>query len=232
MAKVSSSNPPSVQQMFEKLAPRYDAANTFISLGRDKPWRVAAIKAIGAPKDGTVLDIATGTGPVAHLWATYGVKVVGLDFSHEMLRVADSKASRNKNLVDFIGGDALKLPFPDDSFDGTLCAFGLRNMADKSLALSEMRRVVRPERRVGILDFTSPKSPLVKPLFEQYMKRVVPFVGGRITGNSDSYRYLGSSIKGFMKPSELSEHMKKAGFSSVKVRLFNMGSVMLCTGMK
>ncbi len=232
MAKVNSSNPPSVQQMFEKLAPRYDAANTFISLGRDKPWRVAAIKAIAAPQNGTVLDIATGTGPVAYLWATYGVNVVGLDFSHQMLRVADSKSGRHKKQVDFIGGDALKLPFPANSFDGSLCAFGLRNMADKDLALSEMRRVVKPGSRVGILDFTSPKSPLVRPLFEQYMKRVVPFVGGRITGNSDSYRYLGSSIKSFMKPVELADHMKKVGFSSTKVRLFNMGSVMLGIGTK
>ncbi|MSQ32100.1 MAG: bifunctional demethylmenaquinone methyltransferase/2-methoxy-6-polyprenyl-1,4-benzoquinol methylase UbiE [Dehalococcoidia bacterium] len=232
MAKVSSSNPLSVQQMFEKLAPRYDAANTFISLGRDKPWRIAAIKAINAPKNGTVLDIATGTGPVAFLWSTYGVKVVGLDFSHEMLRVADSKFDRNKSKVDFIGGDALKLPFPDNSFDGSLCAFGLRNMADRDLALAEMRRVVRPGSRVGILDFTSPTNPLVRAIFEQYMRRVIPFVGGRITGNPDSYRYLGSSIKNFMTPEDLAVHMKKVGLSSTKIRRLNMGSVMLCTGMK
>lgn len=232
MAKISSSNPPSVQQMFEKLAPRYDAANTLISLGRDKPWRIAAIKAINAPENGTVLDIATGTGPVAYLWSTYGVNVVGIDFSHEMLRVADSKAGRRKKHVDFIGGDALRLPFPDNSFDGSLCAFGLRNMADKDMALAEMRRVVRPNRRVGILDFTSPKNPLVRPVFEQYMKRVIPFLGGRITGNPDSYRYLGSSIKTFMTPEDLAERMRKAGLSSIKIRRLNMGSVMLCTGMK
>ncbi|HEV2127649.1 MAG TPA: bifunctional demethylmenaquinone methyltransferase/2-methoxy-6-polyprenyl-1,4-benzoquinol methylase UbiE [Thermomicrobiales bacterium] len=219
-----------VRQMFNRIVPRYDLMNRVMTGGRDVAWRNIVAKQAATHGD-HVLDIATGTGDLA--FATYqaGAKrVVGADFSEEMIEAARKKAPKHGPDVQFMIADALNLPFDAESFDAATVAFGLRNMSDYDAALREMYRVLRPGGEAIILEMTPFKRPILGPPFRFYFGRVVPVVGGVLSGDITAYRYLPSSVDAFPPAHELAEMMQEAGFADVRYQLLGFGTVAIHSG--
>ena len=207
-------------QMFDAIAARYDLLNRVISLGVDQRWRRRMVEAIEAQAGHRVLDLATGTADVAiqvarkHPDAT----VVGLDPSANMLAVGRDKIAAGllTSRVTLELGDAQALPFADASFDASVMAFGIRNVPDRSAALREMARVVRPGGRVVILELNEPRSGLLGPLARFHVHKVVPFVGAALSGSKE-YSYLQASIAAFPAPEAFAAQMSEAGLDVLRV---------------
>ena len=188
-----------VREMFASIARRYDTANEVLSLGVHRSWRRAAVQLSGARPGDRVLDCATGTGDLAIAFKRAvgpGGEVVGTDFCAEMLESAAPKATRAGVQIRFEVADALALPFAHGSFDVASIAFGIRNVDDPVACLREMARVVRPGGRVVVLEFGQPRGPF-GTLFRLYSKRVMPAVGGLLTGNRSAYEYLPRTAAAF-----------------------------------
>ncbi|HEY4346735.1 MAG TPA: bifunctional demethylmenaquinone methyltransferase/2-methoxy-6-polyprenyl-1,4-benzoquinol methylase UbiE [Gaiellaceae bacterium] len=214
-----------VQRMFDRIAPVYDAMNRVMTLGLDQRWRKATVRAVVRERD-HVLDACCGTGDLAvAAWKKAGAgHVVGLDFSGRMLERARRKAPE----LEFVQGDLLALPFEDASFDSAVVGFGVRNVEDLQGALKELRRVLRPGGRVGILEITTPRGVL-KPFYKLWFDRIVPLLG-RLLPGGDAYTYLPASVRRFPGPEELAELLGSCGFEAVQVRLFAGGIVALHVG--
>ncbi|GAC1444208.1 MAG: bifunctional demethylmenaquinone methyltransferase/2-methoxy-6-polyprenyl-1,4-benzoquinol methylase UbiE [Chloroflexota bacterium] len=220
-----------VSAMFGAIADRYDLMNRLMTFGQDLRWRrqAADVAAVG-PGD-TVLDVATGTGDLAFAVAECvqpNGKVTGVDFSEPMLRNARRKATERKLPVVLQFGDALNLPFDANTFDAATCGFGLRNVDDRDAALREMVRVVRPGKRVVILELTPPANLLAR----QYMDEVIPRLGQMIARARDAYTYLPESVVEFPDAGTLGGMMQSAGLKGVTYRLLNFGTVALHWGTK
>jgi demethylmenaquinone methyltransferase/2-methoxy-6-polyprenyl-1,4-benzoquinol methylase len=214
-----------VQRMFDRIAPVYDAMNRVMTLGLDQRWRKATVRA-AVHKGDHVLDACCGTGDLAiAAWkkAVAG-HVVGLDFSGRMLERARRKAPE----LEWVQGDVLALPFEDASFDSAVVGFGVRNVEDLEGALKELRRVLRPGGRVGILEITTPRGVL-KPFYKLWFDRIVPLLG-RLLPGGDAYTYLPASVRRFPGPEELRELLGSCGFEAVQFRLFAGGIVALHVG--
>jgi len=196
--------------MFGRIARRYDLANHLLSGGADFWWRRRAAKTVQAWRPRRVLDLATGSGDLA--LALQGrlpeATITGADFSPEMLAVAKRKGVRETVLA-----DALSLPFGDESFDCVTVAFGLRNMADWSLALREMRRVLRSSGHLLILDFSLPAGSL-RPAYRFYLHRCLPRMASLVTGQKEAYDYLGGSIEKFPSGDKMIQLIEENGFAS------------------
>jgi len=222
-----------VQAMFSAIAPRYDLANSVLSLGTHQLWRKAAVRASGAGPGSRVLDCATGTGDLALAFKrTVGPKgrVVGTDFCAEMLELAPPKAAAARLEVEFAQADAQVLPYGDDSFDVASIAFGIRNVDDPVRCLKEMARVVRPGGRVVVLEFGQP-SGFFGALFRIYSTYVLPFVGGLISGRPAAYKYLDRTAAAFPSGAKFTELMWKAGaFAEVGDQPLTFGTVHVYTG--
>ena len=214
--------PDAVRRMFDRIAPVYDAMNHTMTAGLDRRWRRLTAEAVVRPGD-VVLDACCGTGDLAVAAARAGGRVTGLDFSEPMLE----RARRKAPVLEWIRGDLLELPFADASFDAATVGFGVRNVDDLQRALSELRRVLRPGGRVGILEITRPRGPLA-PFYRLWFDGVVPLLGKLIPGGS-AYTYLPASVRRFPAPAELAEMIGAAGFREVRVRLFAGGIVALHT---
>ncbi len=216
--------------MFDAIAGRYDLLNRIISLGLDQRWRARLIAAIDPRPGHRILDLATGTGDVALMLARQHpqVAVLGLDPSGKMLDVARDKAARfgAAGRVELVQGEAEHLPFEDDSFDGCMMAFGIRNVADRPAALREMARVVRPGGRVAILELSEPRSGLLGPLARFHVHRVVPAVGAALSGARE-YGYLQASIAAFPPPEEFSALMNASGLDVLSVLPMTFGAACL-----
>jgi demethylmenaquinone methyltransferase/2-methoxy-6-polyprenyl-1,4-benzoquinol methylase len=210
--------------MFDRIAPVYDAMNRVMTAGLDQRWRRETVKAVVRPGD-RVLDACCGTGDlaVAALKAGAG-EVVGLDFSPRMLERARAK----QQTVTWMDGDAMDMPFPDGGFDSATVGFGVRNVSDLSAALTELRRVLKPGGRVGILEITTPTG-LLAPFYRFWFDRIVPLLGKLLKGGS-AYTYLPASVRRFPGPEELKTLMEQAGFEQVAYRTFAGGIVALHTG--
>lgn len=225
-----------VGAMFARIAGRYDRMNRLMTLGRDAVWRRMAVEMAAPPEGGTALDVATGTGELAIALARYRRlrRVVGLDFCSTMLERAAAKVSAlgMADVLDFQEGDALALPFPDDAFDCATTGFALRNVADISRALSEMRRVVRPGARVVCLELTRPSSPIVGSFFRTYFYGLVPILGRMVTGDTEAYRYLPRSLTNFPNADRLAAMMERVGLQEVRYRLLGLGTVAIHMGRK
>jgi demethylmenaquinone methyltransferase/2-methoxy-6-polyprenyl-1,4-benzoquinol methylase len=219
--------------MFDRIVPRYDLMNRLMTGGRDAAWRRLAVREVlrgRSPAEVGVLDVATGTGDLAlALRAAGAADVVGLDFSAPMLDEARRKdaAAAGERRVTWIEGDAMSLPFPDASFDAVTVAFGLRNMPSYPAALLEMRRVLRPAGRLVCLETTPFRAPLLQAVFAWYFARVVPIVGGMLSGDPDAYRYLPASAAAFPDADALGRMMLDARFSNVRYRRLGLGTVAL-----
>ncbi|MBN1954335.1 MAG: ubiquinone/menaquinone biosynthesis methyltransferase [Anaerolineae bacterium] len=216
--------------LFDRIAPRYELLNVIMSMGRVGAWRRAAAAAAQAPPGGQVLDVATGTGGLAAALARRwpAARVVGVDFSPQMLRTGRARFARAS--MRWVGGDALRLPFPAGAFDAVVNGFMLRNVVDVEAALAEQARVVRPGGHVVCLEMTWPRHPLFRPLFRLYFYGLTPWLGGLLTGYGEAYRYLPHSVEAFCSPEELAATMERVGLHDVRYRRMMMGTVTLHVG--
>ena len=213
--------------MFDRIARRYDLVNTVLSAGTDGGWRRAAARATGLTEGGSALDVACGSGRLtAELARVAGPKgrVVGLDFSPEMLAIA----RRSYSSIEFVEGDALKLPFENAAFDAATIAFGLRNLADPVLGLREMARVVR--RRAVVLEFLKPPPTLTGRAYRLYLRTLLPAVGGALSGAPDAYRYLSDTVDSYRTPQELTAMAREARWKDVTFTSLSMGTVGIVAG--
>lgn len=226
--------PPEIQAMFDRIVRRYDLMNRLMSGGRDIAWRRLAARAAIGPGAERVLDVATGTGDLALELARQGARsVVGADLSGGMLRMAADKVSaREVSCISLAQVDAMRLPFASDTFDACTVAFGLRNMPDYQAAVAEITRVIRPGGRLVILEMTPLRRPALRRLFSWYFDRIVPFVGGIVSGDPDAYHYLPRSVGAFPTAVALSTMMCQGGLASVRYDLLAMGTVALHIGVK
>jgi demethylmenaquinone methyltransferase/2-methoxy-6-polyprenyl-1,4-benzoquinol methylase len=221
----TQNDPGSIQDMFGRIAYRYDLANTLLSFGCDSLWRFRVGALVQKWKPAAILDLATGSGVLAHRLKRQIplARVVGADFCAPMLAVA-----RRRGLTDLVVADGLALPFRDRVFDVVTIAFGLRNMAAYQTALSEMKRVLREEGRLVILDFSLPSGPL-RALYRLYLHHVLPHYAGVVTGEPDAYRYFADSIESFPKGKEMLELLRRCGFSNCEATPLTMGIVTVYT---
>lgn len=224
-------DPKAVNSMFARIASRYDLANHLLSGGVDHWWRQKLVRAVHDTRPASVLDLATGSGDVAFALADGlppGICITGMDFCQPMLDEAVKKRATSSRwaTIDFKQGDGMALPLPDRSFDALTISFGLRNMADRHQALSEMRRVLRPEGKLFVLEFSQPFF-WFRPVYYTYLKLVLPLVAGVLTGDRSAYEYLGGSIEQFPGREEMSAEIRRAGFASVKATPLTFGIVAL-----
>lgn len=210
--------------MFDRIAPVYDAMNRVMTGGLDLRWRRVAAAAAVRPGD-RVLDAACGTGDLALADLRAGAEsVTGLDFSTRMLE----RARRKTDVVDWVEGDLLALPFDDGSFDAATIGFGIRNVGDLELALAELRRVLRPAGRLAILEITRPRGAL-RPFFSLWFDRFVPLLGRVLPGGA-AYSYLPASVARFPDAETLAGLLGDAGFAEVGFRLLAGSIIAVHTG--
>ncbi len=219
-----------VQQMFGTIAARYDLLNRVMTFGLDRGWRAYAVRQVAygytsGPR--RALDVATGTGdflPMLHA-AMPDALVAGLDFSVPMMQAGEAKIVASGAAGGYVGGDALSLPFPPDSFDAITTGFGMRNVVNIETALREMYRVTKPGGRIACLEVARPRSALVRFGHQLYFNRVVPVIGKLIAGNAEAYTYLPQSAQRFPPPDELADLLRKAGWRNVSYTLLGFGAV-------
>lgn len=220
--------------MFGRISSRYDLMNRLMTFGQDQNWREFAVQQARVPPYGRVLDLATGTGDLALavLDQRPSAEVVGVDFALPMMQVGQTKlATLPARDIDFAGGDALCLPFPDNTFDACLSAFMMRNVIDVGQAFREQRRVIRPGARVVCLEITQPATPVFSELFSLYFSGLVPVIGALIS-EGDAYSYLPSSVQAFLTPPELAGVMREAGLREVTYFKLALGTVTVHIGTK
>jgi demethylmenaquinone methyltransferase/2-methoxy-6-polyprenyl-1,4-benzoquinol methylase len=219
--------------MFSGIAGRYDFLNHLLSGNVDKSWRRIAVRALkpSLVEGARVLDVACGTGDLSLVLAEAGAaRVVGLDFCRPMLEVARRKAEAGSRAIPFVEGDALRLPFADETFDAATIAFGLRNLTGVAEGLRELRRILKPGGRLAVLEFSSPVVPGFRALFRFYFTRVLPRVGGLLSGSRGAYEYLPDSVLKFPDQRRLAEMMRAEGFERVEYRNLTGGVAALHTG--
>jgi demethylmenaquinone methyltransferase/2-methoxy-6-polyprenyl-1,4-benzoquinol methylase len=233
-----------VREMFAEIAPRYDFLNHLLSLQLDRLWRARAARYLQSVLDrpnALVLDLCCGTGDLAFALARAGkARIVGADFAHPMLVRAREKSTApaqtsNPNAqlpMPFFEADALRLPFADASFDLVTTAFGFRNLANYESGLREIQRVLKPGGAIAILEFTEPPDGRLGDLYRWYFCKVLPKIGGLISGDQAAYKYLPKSVARFFRPPELGALMSAVGFHSVDYRVWTFGTVAFHTALR
>jgi len=225
-----------VRSMFAAVAPRYDLLNHLLSAGFDIRWRRATVKALErvlARPSSVVVDLCCGTGDLAlALRRASAGKVMGADFCHPMLQRAREKSARLEGNTLFLEADTLRLPFRNDSVDALSIAFGFRNLANYRRGIQEMRRVLRPDGMVAILEFSQVTWPVFGPLFRAYFRRVLPLLGAWISGVQGPYQYLPDSVLRFPDQEALGDMLREEGFSDVRYRNFTGGVAALHLGQR
>jgi demethylmenaquinone methyltransferase/2-methoxy-6-polyprenyl-1,4-benzoquinol methylase len=222
-----------VREMFTRIAPRYDLLNHLLSVQMDRLWRARAareLKPILDRPDALVLDLCCGTGDLALSLARHAkARILGADFSHTMLVRARAKAAsaNGKAALSFFEADALRLPVADASCDLVTTAFGFRNLANYHDGLQETFRVLKPRGTLAILEFTEPAPGILGDAYRFYTRKLLPRIGGLISGDKEAYAYLPKSVKRFFLPDELSALMVSVGYCPVRYRLMTLGSVAL-----
>jgi len=233
-----------VREMFTEIAPRYDLLNHLLSLQLDRLWRARTatlLHSVLDRPDALALDLCCGTGDLAFALSRAGkARIVGADFAHPMLVRAREKStalrpSSNQNAASpmaFFEADALRLPFADGLFDLVTTAFGFRNLANYEAGLREIQRVLKPGGTAAILEFAEPPEGRMGDLYRWYFCKVLPKIGGLISGDQAAYKYLPKSVARFFRPSELAAIMSAVGFDSVDYRVWTFGTVALHTAVR
>lgn len=242
MMNVSEAQPSSgedrarqVHDIFSRIAPRYDLLNRVLSLSVDRWWRRRAVRALDYSRHDSAryLDACAGTCDLAIELATrrdFRGRVVALDFAEPMLRRGGRKSARLP--VHPLCGDAQRLPFPDESFDGAMVAFGVRNLSGLDVGLAELRRVLRDGSPLVVLEFTIPPNPVVRAAYLWYFRHILPAVGRIVSGHRWAYSYLPASVSEFPGPRALGREFLNAGFRSVRWQLLTFGIVAIHVGVR
>lgn len=220
--------PGDVARMFDGVAKRYDRTNAFLSGGNALLWRIAMVRAVNPQPGERILDVAAGTGTSSAALRRSGATVVALDFSPGM--VAEG-IRRHKN-IEFIEGDAEKMPFGDNEFDAVTISFGLRNVSQPKVALAEMYRVMKPGGRLVVCEFSRPPMAIFRAAYTTYLSKVMPLIADRTSSNPEAYTYLAESIQAWPDQGELSQWIRAAGFTRVAYRNFTGGIVAMHRGHK
>ncbi|MBX3099406.1 MAG: class I SAM-dependent methyltransferase [Salinibacterium sp.] len=220
--------PGEVAGMFDDVAKHYDRTNNVLSAGNAVLWRAAMVRAVAPVAGERILDVAAGTGTSSAALARSGAEVIALDFSAGM--VAEGRRKHKK--IEFVEGDAEKLPFPDNHFDAVSISFGLRNVAHPKVALSEMFRVLKPGGRAVVCEFSKPPVAIYRAGYHAYLKYVMPVIVDRTSSNPAAYTYLAESIREWPDQGELSHWIRGVGFTRVAYRNLTGGIVALHRGHK
>jgi demethylmenaquinone methyltransferase/2-methoxy-6-polyprenyl-1,4-benzoquinol methylase len=221
-------DPDDVSKMFDDVAHRYDFLNDLLSLGRTKAWR-RVVTAIISPKPGMkILDIAAGTGSSSKPLVDKGADVIALDFSEGMLAAG---RKRHKD-IKFQQGDALNLPFAENTFDVTTISFGLRNTSDTTAALKDALRVTKNGGRIVVCEFSHPTNKVFRFIYLKYLMRALPVIAKRISKNPAAYIYLAESIQAWPNQSSLAQVMRQAGWETVSWQDLTFGIVAVHIGYK
>jgi demethylmenaquinone methyltransferase/2-methoxy-6-polyprenyl-1,4-benzoquinol methylase len=229
----TSKEPARIAGMFDAIARRYDTLNHLLSAGLDKRWRRVAVRALQLTGRERVLDMCTGTADLAIEAATaangHAAGVLGIDFSAEMLRHAQRKvrAASLESRVRLVRGDATQMPVPDAAFDAATVAFGIRNVLDPMQTCREFLRALRPDGRLVILEFGSPRVPGLRALYLWYFRKVLPLVGRLISKHGDAYTYLPASVIEFPSGEAFAALLVQAGFDRVRFKPMAFGIVYL-----
>jgi demethylmenaquinone methyltransferase/2-methoxy-6-polyprenyl-1,4-benzoquinol methylase len=224
--------------MFTRIAHRYDLMNRIMTVGQDRRWRKLLLHQANLPPGGKLLDVATGTGDItfeARRQYDHLKQVVGVDFTLPMMKVGRQRQAvlpEQRGKIDWSAADTLHLPFPDDSFNAVVSGFLMRNVTNISQALAEQRRVCKLGGRVLVLEIPRPADTLGGALFRFYFHRVVPVVGGFISGQPDAYTYLPASADLFLRPPELKIEMERIGLRQVSYTMLMFNTVALHVGIK
>lgn len=218
-----------VQGMFTRIAKRYDIMNRLMTGGQDIRWRKKVIELARLSNTSSLLDLGTGTGDLARDAQLQfpKAKIIGADFTLEMMRVGQKTSPLN-----FSTADALKLPFGDSSFDAVVSGFLMRNVIDLNQALKEQYRVLKNRGRIVILDTTRPKKNLLSPFIWLHMHFVIPTLGGLLTGSRDAYRYLPETTEGFVTAESMAARMAAVGFKKINFQRFMFGTIAIHWGEK
>ncbi|MDA8137245.1 MAG: bifunctional demethylmenaquinone methyltransferase/2-methoxy-6-polyprenyl-1,4-benzoquinol methylase UbiE [Desulfobacteraceae bacterium] len=234
---MKSSELPFVRDMFDRIAPHYDFLNRTLSLRRDVFWRRALAEALNLLPGAMVLDVACGTGDVALTilrQAAPGVRVVGVDFAPQMLRLAKPKVrtGRADHSIFLAAADAFALPFEPGRFDAVTIAFGIRNIQDKISVLKRFRDQLKPGGRMAVLELATPEQGALRWIYLHYFNRLLPLLGRFFSGHSFAYTYLPASVAQFPPAAEFAALMQAAGFEKVRYRPMTMGIAVLFIGEK
>jgi demethylmenaquinone methyltransferase/2-methoxy-6-polyprenyl-1,4-benzoquinol methylase len=218
-----------VQNMFTRIAKRYDLMNRLITGGQDVRWRRQVMQLARLGRGASLLDLGTGTGELARetLAQFPQAKVIAADFTLEMMRVGQKRGP-----LSFSSADALQLPFQERSFDAVVSGFLMRNVIDLQKAIQEQYRVLNKGGRIVILDTTRPKKNIFSPLIWIHMHAVIPLLGRLLTGSSEAYRYLPETTEGFVTAENLAARMAAAGFKKINFERFMFGTIAIHWGEK
>jgi demethylmenaquinone methyltransferase/2-methoxy-6-polyprenyl-1,4-benzoquinol methylase len=224
-------HPRAVQDMFARIAGRYDLMNRLMTAGRDQAWRRRVVDLAALPSGGCLLDLGSGTGAIAFeaLRRRPDALVVGADFTLEMMRLGQRRAAPTPA---WVGADALRLPFPENTFDAVTSGFLMRNVVDVEAGFAEQRRVVKPGGRVVCLETSPPPDNALRPFIDFYLQRVIPVLGHLVTGQAEAYRYLPACTRAFLTPEALGAIMEGVGLRQVRYERWMFGTIAILVGVK
>lgn len=226
-----------IRDLFDSIANDYDKLNHILSLSIDKTWRRRALKCIVEDKKQDILDIACGTGDFAIEIARHAdpaSKVLGLDLSEGMLKVMKEKVAKAglSDRIDQEQGNAEKMRFGDNTFDRATIAFGIRNFEEREIALREILRVLKPGGRLVILELSLPSNPVIQWFYKLYFLKILPMIGGLVSGEKSAYSYLPASVVKFPGKEEWMATMRGCGYTNVRHKSFTLGICRMYTGEK
>jgi demethylmenaquinone methyltransferase/2-methoxy-6-polyprenyl-1,4-benzoquinol methylase len=221
-----------VQDMFARIAGRYDLMNRLMTFGQDIRWRRCVIDQAQLPSNGRLLDIATGTGEIAleALHQAPGAQAVGGDFTVEMMQAG--KRIPERQSIRWVAANTLQLPFPDATFDAVTSGFLMRNVIDVQRAFEEQMRVTKPGGWVVVLESSPPKENLLRPFILIHLNVIIPALGRFVTGDVEAYRYLPDSTQQFRDPEAVAMVMRQVGYTNVTYQLFMFGTIAIHAGQK
>jgi demethylmenaquinone methyltransferase/2-methoxy-6-polyprenyl-1,4-benzoquinol methylase len=216
-------NPREVAAMFDRVAAKYDITNDVLAFGLTHLWRRATAAAVAAKKGEKILDLAAGTGTSSIAFAKTGAQVIACDFSLGMLKEGHKRSPQ----LNFSAGDALSLPFADETFDAVTISFGIRNVNNVDLALKEMFRVTKPGGRIVVCEFSSPTFEPFRNIYMEYLMKALPAIAKKTSSNPDAYVYLADSIRAWPNQKDFAAQIKNSNWSNVKWKNLTGGIVAL-----